>query len=131
MIIVLCAVATHECETCPIEARAFCSKDWIGIGPNCYLFERRTEVNHSLALTECKRRKSSLASTITNSPFFQTQYHYWVQFQRPKPTDPWPTDTKIRGQGSCAYLDTKGVSSTLCDQDKGYVCQKPITVIFI
>ncbi|XP_039213056.1 C-type lectin domain family 2 member D-like isoform X1 [Crotalus tigris] len=137
--IIIISLAVKKTETCPLcgplESVA-CPDSWISYSGKC-LYISKEEKNWSLSLKSCSSFNASLAVIDTQKELdfwvdiFHSS-HYWFGLSREvNQIWKWSNGTEfknqfpVRGGGFCAYLNGKGVSSTICSMEKRFLCSQP------
>ncbi|KAG6922713.1 C-type lectin domain family 2 member D, partial [Chelydra serpentina] len=137
-IIALAVRNTPPCPGCPPHVTAACPDGWVGYRGKCYYFSE-TEGNWSSSLSHCSSLNAALAS-IDSLPELNFMMHYkgipyrWIGLQREQGEgQPWKWTNgtvfnnlfPVRGEGQCAYLNDRGVSSSRCYSERHFICSRP------
>ncbi|XP_036037852.1 C-type lectin domain family 2 member E-like [Onychomys torridus] len=116
---------------------AFCPKDWIGFGSKCFYFSEDMR-NWTFSQTFCMAQEAHLAQFESKKELsFLMRYKgdsaHWIGLHRESTQHSWRwTDNTeynnlgfIRGEGECAYLSDRGISSGRDRTSKKWICSKP------
>ncbi|XP_074786687.1 C-type lectin domain family 2 member B-like [Athene noctua] len=119
----------QPCSRCPF--------DWIGYRGKCYYFWE-DEGNWTTSRDNCSALGASLALLDSVEDLsFVTRYkgssEHWIGLSREDEERPWKWVNlsrvsplfQIRGGGLCALVKDEGLSSSRCDAEKSWVCNKP------
>ncbi|KAM3847569.1 C-type lectin domain family 2 member D-like isoform 3-T3 [Vipera latastei] len=145
LIIIILSLAVKNKETCPHcpslpSQGVACPDTWIGYKGKCFYISKE-ERNWSLSLTTCSSFNASLAVIDTQKELdfwvdILNSFHYWFGLSREaNKVWKWSNGTEfktqfpVRGDGFCAYIDTKGASSTICSMEKHFLCSQPESCI--
>ncbi|NWS20124.1 CLC2E protein, partial [Pachyramphus minor] len=114
-----------------------CPFNWIRYRGKCYYFSD-AEGNWTSSQDNCSALGASLAMLDSMEDLsFVTRYkgisEHWVGLLRKDEEQPWQWVNhsllshlfQIRGDGLCAYLDDKGLSSSHCTTERSWICNKP------
>ncbi|XP_053153275.1 C-type lectin domain family 2 member D-like isoform X4 [Hemicordylus capensis] len=119
----------------PVETS--CLQGWIMNKGMCYLFSA-TDETWSSSQSNCSSYGGSFVTIDTQEEreFVERKADtdYWINLQRESVEQPWkwPNGSlvddrfQIGGEGLCAYLNDKVVSSTYCDQRRNWICRMPV-----
>ncbi|XP_052577014.1 C-type lectin domain family 2 member E-like [Peromyscus californicus insignis] len=123
--------------TNPEAGRANCSRDWIEFGSKCFYFSEFTS-NWTSSQTSCMTRKAHLArfDSLEELDFLKRHKNdsaRWIGLHRKSSEHSWrwTDNTKynnlvsIRGEGECAYLSDRGISSSKNYMPRKWICCKP------
>ncbi|XP_051029215.1 C-type lectin domain family 2 member H [Phodopus roborovskii] len=116
---------------------AFCPRHWIGVGGKCFYFSEKM-ANWTSSQTSCMAQGAQLAQfddleQLNFLKRFKGDSDCWIGLHRESSGHPWMwtdnTDynnlTSIRGEGECAYLIIKGISSGRNYTHRNWICSKP------
>ncbi|KAK7799784.1 hypothetical protein U0070_002908, partial [Myodes glareolus] len=115
---------------------ATCPKEWIGFGSKCFYFSEDMR-NWTFSQTSCVALKAHLAKFESPEKLnFMKRYKgpsdHWIGLRRKSSHHPWRwTDNTeynssvlTRGEGECAYLSDRGISSARNYAPKKWICSK-------
>ncbi|ARF02845.1 SWPV1-286 [Shearwaterpox virus] len=118
-------------------SRFYCEDEWIGYNRKCYYFSNETG-NKSFAVDKCKSMRSTLSDIKSENELnFMIRYKekddYWIDLERENVNSSWISENgdgdvyskviEISGNGNCAFLKMKTVSSSSCNNNKKWICR--------
>ncbi|XP_020671471.3 C-type lectin domain family 2 member D [Pogona vitticeps] len=136
--IALIAVAVKKpapCPHCPPPIDASCPDGWVGYQGKCYYISA-DERNWTASEKYCSSSGASLAVIDTKQELdfwvnFTGPFHYWIGLSRETAQAwKWPNGTvfenqfDVRGEGNCAYINNKGLSSSRCTTPNNFLCSQ-------
>lgn len=129
-------VKLKELQTTPTS---LCPPNWTMNGETCYFFSD-TQRSWNFSQSNCSSYGGSLLTVHSKQEWDFIKKHrrpaeYWINLERKTLDEPWkwPNGSLvdswfyIGGEGLCAYLNEKAASSTICDNDRYWICSKPIS----
>ncbi|KAG8127758.1 hypothetical protein E2320_014649, partial [Naja naja] len=131
---------TETCPPCPSLVSVACPESWIKYNGKC-LYVSKEERDWLLSLETCSSFNASLAVIDTQKELeflvdIFCSSHCWFGLSRKvNQIWKWPNGSEfknqfpVRGEGSCAYLNGKGASSTICSMEKRFLCSRPESYI--
>ncbi|KAJ7317279.1 hypothetical protein JRQ81_003441 [Phrynocephalus forsythii] len=134
-VIALAVKKPDSCLPCPPPVDAACPDDWVGYRGKCYYISE-DERNWTSSEKFCSSTGASLTVIDTKRDLdflvnFTHTYHYWIGLSRETGQAwRWPNGTEfenqfeVRGEGNCAYIDRKGLSSSRCTTPNNFLCSQ-------
>ncbi|OBS65889.1 hypothetical protein A6R68_05571, partial [Neotoma lepida] len=114
-----------------------CPNGWIGFGNKCFYFSEDMG-NWTLSQSSCMKLEAELArfDNLEELNFlmrYKGNSAHWIGLQRESTQHSWRwTDNteynklvSIRGEGECAYLSDRGISSGRDNPHRKWICSKP------
>ncbi|XP_027284199.1 C-type lectin domain family 2 member G-like [Cricetulus griseus] len=114
-----------------------CPRDWIGVGSKCFYFSEKVE-NWTSSQTFCMAQGVQLARFDSPEELeflerYKGKHDHWIGLHRKSSEHHWMwTDgteynnlTSPRGEGECAYLSGRDVSSGRNYTHRRWICSKP------
>ncbi|NXP48052.1 CLC2E protein, partial [Heliornis fulica] len=107
---------------------------WLGFQGKCFYFSE-TESNWTTSQESCEALGASLAFISSEEELafihrFKGDVNYWFGLHKEHGSWCWSNGTifsnwfEVRGSGSCAYLNHRRISSSLCDTRKNWLCSR-------
>ncbi|XP_053153273.1 C-type lectin domain family 2 member D-like isoform X2 [Hemicordylus capensis] len=137
LIVFISLYATERANRKQPPVETSCLQGWIMNKGMCYLFSA-TDETWSSSQSNCSSYGGSFVTIDTQEEreFVERKADtdYWINLQRESVEQPWkwPNGSlvddrfQIGGEGLCAYLNDKVVSSTYCDQRRNWICRMPV-----
>ncbi|XP_006110450.2 C-type lectin domain family 2 member D-like isoform X2 [Pelodiscus sinensis] len=137
-IIALAAKKTPPCPSCSLHVTAACPDGWVGFQGKCSYFSEM-ERNWTTSRNHCASLNASLATVDSLAELaFMLRYRglpfHWIGLQREQDQgQPWKWTNgtifnnlfEVRGEGQCAYLNERGISSSRCHSERHFICSRP------
>uniref|UniRef100_A0A8D2J8W1 C-type lectin domain-containing protein n=1 Tax=Varanus komodoensis TaxID=61221 RepID=A0A8D2J8W1_VARKO len=138
MTITIIALAVRKpppCPPTPPPIDAACPDSWIGYEGKCYYWSDQ-ENNWNISKENCSSFSASLAMLDSEEELvflmrFTYTHHYWIGLSKDA-GKPWRwlngtalnNQFPVRGAGPCVYINSIGLSSTMCSMEKNFLCSK-------
>ncbi|XP_074873454.1 C-type lectin domain family 2 member D-like [Carettochelys insculpta] len=136
-IIALAATKTPPCPRCLPETNSACPDGWVGFQGKCNYFSE-TERNWTDSQSYCSALNATLAAIDSLLELkFTMRYggglYRWIGLCREQGQGQlwkWTNGTifnnffQVRGEGQCAYLNERGVSSSRCHSERYFICSQ-------
>ncbi|XP_074873419.1 C-type lectin domain family 2 member D-like isoform X2 [Carettochelys insculpta] len=136
-VIALAARKTPPCPRCLPETTSACPDGWVGFQGKCNYFSE-TERNWTDSQSYCSALNATLAAidSLLELNFIMRYggglYRYIGLRREQGQGQPWKWTNgtifnnmfEVRGEGQCAYLDERGVSSSRCHSERYFICSR-------
>ncbi|NWI93091.1 CLC2E protein, partial [Pitta sordida] len=108
---------------------------WPGFQGQCYYFSK-AEANWTTSLESCRALGASLAILRTEEELhfaldYKDETNLWVGLEQ-RDNGWWWIDgtafdngSELKGGGPCGYLNQAGISPSLCQNKKKWICSRP------